>query len=64
MRIKRLLLVLSAFFCVAATNAHAFEANSGNRALPLYGIDRVSGDWVELSDYAGKWILLENWATW
>ena len=64
MRTKKLLILLCTLLCAAATHAHAFEADAGNRALPLYGIDRVSGDWVELSDFAGKWVLLENWATW
>ncbi|MEZ5339615.1 MAG: hypothetical protein R3F46_15300 [bacterium] len=60
---KRIML-LAAILLLWTAPALAFQADSGNRALPLYGVDRVSGDWVELSDYQGKWVLLENWATW
>lgn len=61
----RIIIKLMALCAVLwAAPASAFEASSGNRALPLYGVDRVSGDWVELSDLQGKWVLLENWATW
>ena len=62
MRISGLIIAVAALLWAAP--ALAFEADAGNRALPLYGWDRVSGDWVDLADMQGKWVLLENWATW
>ncbi len=62
MRFLKLIIFVAVL--LGATPAVAFEADAGNRALPLYGVDRVSGDWVDIADFEGKWILLENWATW
>ncbi|MCB1186907.1 hypothetical protein KDL29_07040 [bacterium] len=42
----------------------AWTPEIGNRALPLYGTDRVSGQLIELDSMKGKWVLLEAWATW
>lgn len=42
----------------------AWTPEIGNRALPLYGTDRVSGQSIELDSMKGKWVLLEAWATW
>ena len=41
-----------------------YEAQPGNRALPLYGSDVVHNRWVDMDDYRGKWVLVEFWATW
>ncbi|MEZ5336894.1 MAG: hypothetical protein R3F46_01405 [bacterium] len=57
--------LLAALLAAAlATRALAWTPEIGNRALPLYGTDRVSGQSLELDSLKGKWVLLEAWATW
>ncbi|MCB1188667.1 hypothetical protein KDL29_16015 [bacterium] len=54
---------LAAMLLPAAAHAQ-FEAKAGNRAPELFGTDAVTGDWVDMADFNGKWVLAEFWATW
>ncbi len=49
---------------LVASQALAFEPASGKRAYPIAGRDLVSGDFIDLEDYRGKWVFLEFWASW
>lgn len=60
--------LFTAIACVTvisiSAHAYAFEPAPGVRAYPLSGTDMVSGRWVDLEDYRGKWVLLEFWGSW
>jgi hypothetical protein len=43
--------------------ARAFDPEPGNRAYPLAGTDMISGQWIDLEDYRGRWVLLCFWTS-
>jgi len=57
------LMTLTAMF-ILATSAWAYTPTPGDRAYPLAAKDLVSGKFMSLEDQAGKWVLLDVWASW
>jgi peroxiredoxin len=47
-----------------ATQAHAYTPAVGNRAAEISGRDAISDKVVRLSDYHGKWVFVDFWASW
>ncbi|MEZ5362359.1 MAG: TlpA disulfide reductase family protein [Bryobacterales bacterium] len=42
---------------------HIYDVQAGDRA-PGFSLTTDSGQGISLSDYKGKWVLLNFWATW
>lgn len=64
MKLKLAVLAIAAMAIMPLTANAQYEAKAGNRALELEGTDAVTNQWVDMSDYHGKWVLAEFWATW
>jgi len=56
-------LIIAALLAICIP-AFASAANVGDRARDIRGWDAVSHRTVSLSDFDGKWVLVEFWATW
>lgn len=56
--------LLLAFVVTGISPALAYSGETGNRAVDLSGWDIVNQRTARLSDYMGKWVVLEFCATW
>ena len=59
---KALLITLA--LVLLATPAFAYTPSIGARAADITGRDVVTNKVVHLSDYQGKWVFIDFWASW
>ena len=58
-------LLAIAFVLALSLPAHAQRYHVGDRARPRSaGRDALSNSVVRLSDYSGRWVFVDFWATW
>lgn len=57
-------LLFTLALALLATPALAYSPSIGARAADITGRDVISNKVVHLSDYQGKWVLVDFWASW
>jgi len=59
----RFLVALTALLCLGLAPAMAFAPHVGDRAAELTGRDVASRAMFKLSEQAGRWVLVDYWAS-
>ena len=58
------LLVLLSIISLSATQVYSSENNMVGKTAPVFSLMDLNGNTVNLSDYKGKVVILNFWATW
>jgi peroxiredoxin len=59
-----LLIILHSATAVAASNIHTLTKVPGNPDAPEFNLEDQDGNFLKMSDYKGKVVIVNFWATW